>query len=928
MGVKQSDVVLNFKTNGQVQFSQTVKDINGVMNTASKEYRNQISALGDNATATQKLQLSKAKLEIQLEGATKRSRLLREDYEKSVKETGKYSEESKKLYNQLMNSENGENKLRTALEKTNKELKNQSIFSDELKNNLEKMNSVGEKVSGVGKKLSLLVTAPAAAMTAGLIKNGIEVRKFRAQAQIYYEGLYQDTKKAKDQLDDLMTFAKTTPYSYESIVEADQIMQTFGMSTGRAKEVLDALANTIASTGGSSQDLSSLATVMGQIESSGKLSLQDMNQLINAKIPAFKIVGNELGMSVMDLRESITKGEVTSERAITALTKGLMQGTDGMNGATQAYSGALGEVKQQLPGAIDSLKSAFKNLALGLVSEDIFAKMIESVNKLTEMINSGAFLPVIQNVSEALGSVLDVVIQFAEWFGKLSPEMQQMAVKVLALTVLLGPLLIFVGKMISAISTLAIVFGKVAIALGISQLALLGIIVAVLAVIAIGVLLYKNWDLIKEKAAELGEWIASKWKKLVEDTQKAWDDIKQKISDTWNGIKEAIEQKIDDIKKTISDKWNEIKTGISDIISGIVTSVREKWDEIKANAESVWESIVETLTPILDFLGRMIMAPISLVQTLLEIVWGLIKAGAEIAWAAISMAASTAWEAIREHIITPIVRVYDQIVQLFTDLGAWFSLKWAEFKEIASLAWEAFRQAVIDPVVKLYQDVKARIDELVTNIVGKFNEVKESATKIWTDIKTAVSTKFNETKDDVVKTATSIWTDLTDKFSKILKDVKVKFREIGKAISDPIIEAKDKIGNAIEKMVEWFANLKFPKFSVKMSSKKILGKEIEYPSGIDVVWNAKGAIFNRPVVAGTYGGVPQGFGEAGPEAAIPLNEENLGAIGRGIAATMSGGVEQHIHIGKVNTGSMSEVNEMNRGIQRSATLADFALGGG
>ncbi|UQX52283.1 hypothetical protein M5V91_14530 [Cytobacillus pseudoceanisediminis] len=55
---------------------------------------------------------------------------------------------------------------------------------------------------------------------------------------------------------------------------------------------------------------------------------------------------------------------------------------------------------------------------------------------------------------------------------------------------------------------------------------------------------------------------------------------------------------------------------------------------------------------------------------------------------------------------------------------------------------------------------------------------------------------------------------------------------------------------------------------------------------IGIKWNAKGAIFTQPTIFGMHGGMLQGAGEAGPEAALPLNEETLGAIGRGIASTM------------------------------------------
>ena len=95
MSTKETDVVLNFKMDGQVQYAQTIKEINQVMNTAASEYKNHIAAMGKDASTTEKLTATKKKLEIQLEGAEKRSKMLRDEYEQSVKETGAYSEQSK-----------------------------------------------------------------------------------------------------------------------------------------------------------------------------------------------------------------------------------------------------------------------------------------------------------------------------------------------------------------------------------------------------------------------------------------------------------------------------------------------------------------------------------------------------------------------------------------------------------------------------------------------------------------------------------------------------------------------------------------------------------------------------------------------------------------------------------------------------------------
>ncbi|EOU04990.1 hypothetical protein I582_02513, partial [Enterococcus casseliflavus ATCC 49996] len=106
--VRETDVVLNFKTNGEVNYSKTIKGINREMNLAATEFNNQMSAMDKNATATEKLTVTKKKLETQLTLAEKRTQLLREQYEKSVEETGKYSAESEKLYKKMLESETGQ----------------------------------------------------------------------------------------------------------------------------------------------------------------------------------------------------------------------------------------------------------------------------------------------------------------------------------------------------------------------------------------------------------------------------------------------------------------------------------------------------------------------------------------------------------------------------------------------------------------------------------------------------------------------------------------------------------------------------------------------------------------------------------------------------------------------------------------------------
>jgi hypothetical protein len=107
----------------------------------------------------------------------------------------------------------------------------------------------------------------------------------------------------------------------------------------------------------------------------------------------------------------------------------------------------------------------------------------------------------------------------------------------------------------------------------------------------------------------------------------------------------------------------------------------------------------------------------------------------------------------------------------------------------------------------------------------------------------------------------------------------------------PINTARDKVGEAISKIKGFFSglslklpNISTPHFKLKNWSKNPLDWVDKMPS-IGVDWYAKGAIFTQPTLFNTPGGI-KGFGEAGPEAAIPLTESVLGAIGKMIASTM------------------------------------------
>lgn len=106
-------------------------------------------------------------------------------------------------------------------------------------------------------------------------------------------------------------------------------------------------------------------------------------------------------------------------------------------------------------------------------------------------------------------------------------------------------------------------------------------IAAIGAIIAIGVLLYKNWDKVKEMAGKLGDYLSAKWDAVKQWTSDKWNAIKEGISGAIDGAKNYVSDKASAIANSVSDKWNAIKQGTSDAWNSVKNKTSEVWGNIK-----------------------------------------------------------------------------------------------------------------------------------------------------------------------------------------------------------------------------------------------------------------------------------------------------------------------------------------------------------
>ena len=112
------------------------------------------------------------------------------------------------------------------------------------------------------------------------------------------------------------------------------------------------------------------------------------------------------------------------------------------------------------------------------------------------------------------------------------------------------------------------------------------VILAIGAIIAIGVLLWKNWDTVKEKAGQLGAWLGEKFNAIKESIGNAIEGFKNKfpvafafiegVFNGWKatidgvigGVKQVFQGVIDFVQGVFTGNWSQALEGLKSIFSG------------------------------------------------------------------------------------------------------------------------------------------------------------------------------------------------------------------------------------------------------------------------------------------------------------------------------------------------------------------------
>lgn len=294
-----------------------------------------------------------------------------------------------------------------------------------------------------------------------------------------------------------------------------------------------------------------------------------------------KILQDETGGQSDKLAELFSSTEALT--LMTALTGAQFDTFNEKLGQMGDVSGTTEEAMSKLDTKGDSIRKTM-NLAKNTLMEAGTVLM-------------DSFAPVIVDAA-------DGVKNLSEGFSKLNPEQQQTILKIAGIVAVAGPLLIGIGKVTTGIGSIIGVAGKLSSGIGsvievtgklksgiggligkIGGLSPTFLIVAgaIGAVVTAGVLLYQNWDKIKEFAGNLKDAVVEKWTELKEGATNKAKEIEQGVSQKFQSMKQAAHDKTEEMKQGLKEKYQQIKDGvIGQTLEAAKSTVNQKLENIKS----------------------------------------------------------------------------------------------------------------------------------------------------------------------------------------------------------------------------------------------------------------------------------------------------------------------------------------------------------
>lgn len=239
--------------------------------------------------------------------------------------------------------------------------------------------------------------------------------------------LLNSEEAAKQMVADITKYGAETPYDKMGLADNAKTMLSFGLDANSIMPNLRAIGDIAM---GDANKMTSLTLAFSQMSSTGKLTGQDLLQMINAGFNPLNEISKKTGKSIGQLKEDMEKGKLSAQMVTEAFRSASAEGGQ-FHGMAEAMGQTLGGKLAQL---MDNINEKF--LMLYEVIRPAVIKGVEFADVLINKIVGGitafvtkmkegnpyalTFLGIIGSITIALGIMKLATIAQAGWTAALT----------------------------------------------------------------------------------------------------------------------------------------------------------------------------------------------------------------------------------------------------------------------------------------------------------------------------------------------------------------------------------------------------------------------------------------------------------------------------------------------------------------------------
>lgn len=276
-----------------------------------------------------------------------------------------------------------------------------SIYG-ETKMNAAGFNSTLSKMeSAATRGLAVIGSAVAGAVTA-VAGIGVSYNAQVEQLQTSFEVMTGSAEEAAGVIENLKKVGAETPFELTDLAETTQLLMNYGFSAEEAQDRLMMLGDI---SQGSAEKMNRIATAYGQMSSAGKVSLEDIKQMIEAGFNPLQEISESTGESMASLYDRISKGTISIDEITASMQRSTSEGGkyfQSMEKQSQTFSGQLSTLKDNALSVVGALSSG--------LSKSLTESVLPDMNGWLEQIRDATEANGIQGAISAVSTIIPQII--------------------------------------------------------------------------------------------------------------------------------------------------------------------------------------------------------------------------------------------------------------------------------------------------------------------------------------------------------------------------------------------------------------------------------------------------------------------------------------------------------------------------------------